>query len=57
MKRYMKLLGALSVSAVLIGGCAGINSNNDTEGMKAAAVESAEIPADDYEAWNALLLQ
>ena len=39
MKRYMKLLGVLSVSAVLTCGCAGINSNNDLEGMEAAAVE------------------
>ena len=55
MKRYRKLLGVLIVSAALLWGCAGINSHNDPDGMEAAAVESAEIPADDYEAWNALL--
>ena len=55
MKRYRKLLGVLTVSAALLWGCAGINSHNDPDGMEAAAVESAEIPADDYEAWNALL--
>ena len=55
MKRYRKLLGVLTVSAALLWGCAGINSHNDPDGMEAAAGESAEIPADDYEAWNALL--
>ena len=70
MKRYIKLLGALTASAALIVGCTGISGEHnsseveaqtpkpdDTNGddMEASAVEPADIPYDDYEAWNALL--
>lgn len=48
MKRHRKLLGALTASAALLCGCVGINSNNDPDGMEAAAVASAELSADDY---------
>ena len=70
MKRYIKLLGALTASAALIVGCTGISGEHNSaereaqtskpedvsaDDMEASAVEPADIPYDDYEAWNALL--
>lgn len=45
-------LAALAAVSVL--GCAGADGNKYKDGMEASAVESPDIPIDDYEAWNEL---